>query len=293
MKNFKSLLLAVAVAAGALFTSCTEDAATTVTIKFDAASFTAPAAVTGTITAAGVLKSVSLLKDSANSSSTVSGWPKTTFTTGNPIVGADGNYTVRIQNLSAGSYTLSATDKNDVQSTQKFTVLAAAVVVTPVLTTLRSATTIYCTLGDGSNKSTCASADGSTYAAATATSAQKKTVDFVYFNASGTSFGIYSPAAVPTACTTIVAWASADKNTTLFAKNTTLDFATATYAQVKAAADAIATTATTVTGLAATSPNNVVVFKTAAGKVGIFKVNSITTGFLATDNVNINIKVQN
>ncbi len=275
MKNFKSLLLAVAVAAGALFTSCTEDTATTVTIKLDAVSVTSPTAVTGTITAAGVLKSVSLLKDSATSSSTVSGWPKTTFTTGNPIVGADGNYTVRIENLAAGSYTLSATDKNDVQSTQKFTV------VDP-LQSLSADVTMFCTLNDGSNNTTCASVDGSTFAIKSATATEQAKIDFVFFY-----HGLYAPSAyaAKNLTATIAAWTT--KNATTFVKSTTITYATATYAAVKAAADAAVDTS-----ILTLPDNDVIVFKTAAGKVGVLKVVSVTQGYAPTDKIVISVKVQ-
>lgn len=282
MKNFKSLLLAVAVAAGALFTSCTTDTATTVTIKLDALSVTTPAPVTGTITAVGVLKTVTLLKDSASSSKTVSGWPKTTFTAGSAIVeGTAGAYTVRIESLSAGTYTLSATDKNDVQSTQKFTVVAAT--VTPVLTALTSNVTLLCSLSDGTTKTTAASIDGMTYSLKDATATEQMKVDFVYFYK-----GMYSPSAYASKTFTVTTSSWTTKNATTFAKTTTIGYTDATYAAVKTAADAA--TATSVLDLMA---NDVVVFKTAAGKVGVFKVVSITAGYTSVDNVVISVKAQN
>ena len=277
MKNLKMFFMATVLVAGAMFTSCTPEAVTTVTITLDKTSVDAGTAITGKIAAEGTLTSVTLLKDSGTVTNTVKGWPKTTFTTADPVtLGAAGSYTVRIESLTAGSYTLKATDKNGVESSQKFTVVDT----TPVLTALTSATTILCTLADGSNNTTCASADGSVYAPKSATAAQQATIDFVYFYG-----GMYAPSNVPTSLTaTFTAWTT--KNATKFAKSTSIAYATATYADVKTAADAA--TATSVTALAA---NDVVVFKTVAGKVGVFKVNSITAGYASSDNVVINIKV--
>ena len=275
MKRINLFLMATVVAFGSFFSSCTPDEVTTVKISLDSEAIASGAAVTGNITALGGLQSVTLLDESG---ATVTGWPVTSFAVGSSVVGTAGVYTVRIAGLADGVYTLRATDKKAVEDNVKFAV--------GTITALASETTIYCTLSDGSNNSTCASADGTTYAANAATAAQQANIDFVYFNAGGTSYGIYAPSAVPTALTTtFAAWTV--KNATTYAKTTTITYATATFAEVKAAADAA--TATSVTGLAA---NNVVVFKTAAGKVGIFKVNSITPGFLAIDNVKINIKVQ-
>ncbi len=275
MKSFNFYLVATLVAFSAIFSSCDpETGITTVTITLDDATIDAGSAVTGSITALGGLKSVTLLKGGA----TVAGWPLTSFSTTSAISGSNGAYSIRIENLEEGEYTLRAIDKSDVEDNKTFTVEG--------LNTIATATTIYCTLADGSGKSTCASADGTTYEPKNATVAQQAKIDFVYFNLSGTSLGIYSPNSVPVVLNpTFLSWTT--KNTTYFAKTTTITYANATYLAVKAAADAA--TATSVTGLAA---NDVVVFKTAAGKVGVFKVNSITSGFLANDNVNINIKVQ-
>ena len=157
------------------------------------------------------------------------------------------------------------------------------------LTAVASSTTIYCTLADGSTNSTCASADGTTYSPKTATATQQAKVDFVYFNLSGTSYGIYSPSSIPTVINTttnnFVNWTT--KNTTYFSKTTDIFSSATNVSDIQTIADAA--TSTSVTGLAA---NDVVVFKTAAGKVGLFKVVSITTGYGATDKVVVDIKVE-
>ena len=276
MKRVNWFLMVTMISFVAFFASCTTEELTTVEVNLESTTIAKGASVTGTITALGGLDKVTLLDEKG---STVSNWPVSSFSD-LPILksNVDGVYTILIPGLADGSYTLRATDKKAVEANKTFTV--------GTLKTLANVTTIYCTLSDGSNNSTCASADGTTYAAKDATAAQQADIDFVYFNASGTSYGIYAPSAVPAALSgAFASWTT--KNATKFAKTTAISFATATFADVKVAADAA--TETSVTGLAA---NTAVVFKTADGKIGIFKVNSITLGFLATDNVKINIKVQ-
>jgi hypothetical protein len=276
----KLFLVTLIVASLSMFTSCDKTTdLTVVKISLDATSFASGAAVTGGIVALGELQSVTLLKEGTS----VSGWPVTTFATGSKITGsASAGYAFRLLDLADGSYSMRATDKSGAEDNVTFTVATVG-----SLKTITTATVIYCTLSDGSGKSTCASADGTTYEPKTATATQQATVDFVYFNLSGTALAIYSPSSIPTALTNaFTTWTA--KNTTKFAKTTTITYDAATYASVKTAADAA--TETSVTGLAT---GTVVVFKTAAGKVGIFKVNTITAGFGGSDNVNINIKVQN
>lgn len=275
MKRINFYFTAALLILSTIFTSCDiEGGISIVTITLDETTVDAGTAVTGSITALGGLKSVTLLK----SGTTVAGWPITSFSTGSAVSGSDGVYSIRIENLDEGQYTIRAVDKSDVEDNKNFTVAG--------LNTVASPTVIYCTLADGSNKSTCASADGTTYAPKNATVEQQAKIDFVYFNLAGTSLGIYSPGSVPTVLDPVFAsWTT--KNTTKFAKTTSITYDNATYLTVKAAADAA--TETSVTELA---ENTVVVFKTAAGKIGLFKVNSITPGFLANDNVNISIKVQ-
>lgn len=277
-------LVALMVATVSMFTSCDKTTdLTTVKITLDGTStaYASGTVVTGSIVALGELQTVTLLKDGA----TVSGWPVTTFGTVSKITGnATTGYTFRLLDLVDGSYSMRATDKSGAEDNVTFTIATAV-----TLKTIATATTINCTLSDGSGKSTCASADGTTYEPKTATAAQQATVDFVYFNLSGTALAIYSPSAaavLPALTNAFTTWTT--KNITKFAKTTTITYDAATYATVKTAADAA--TETSVTALAV---GTVVVFKTAAGKVGIFKVNSITAGYGVTDNVVINIKVQN
>ena len=145
---------------------------------------------------------------------------------------------------------------------------------------------IWCTLGDGSVKSTCASADGSTYSPKTATVSEQSDIDFVYFYTS--SAGIYSPSSVPTAINTtgtgIADWTTT--NTTYLAKVTT-DYSSVTFDDVVSLTESITTTS--VTGLA---ENDVVAFITQEGQRGVFKVNEIEPGYNSTDYIIISIKVE-
>jgi hypothetical protein len=284
----KNLFFAAAIAVVAIFSSCTPaEEPATVSITLDKDTVVLNSAVTGKIsTVGGDLVSVTLMKNDA----TVAGYPVTTFTKG-AVMGNGGTYTIRFDSLAVGNYSIKAVGKNSSEATKKFVVKSPAVVVVPTLEVAASNVTIYCNSGDGySAKSTCASADGKTYAPKVdATTfldvATQAKVDFVYFNDKGTSFGIYAPSAVPTAISTSFSgWTT--KNPTTFAKSTSIVYSSATYTQVADAAKTI--TANSVTGL---EKGDVVVFKTASGKVGLFEVVSKTNGYNPVDNVVVNIKI--
>jgi uncharacterized protein (TIGR02145 family) len=242
-------------------------------IKLDSTTFHSTSPITGSITTTSNLKSVTLYRDG----SIVSGWPKTTFGIGQPIAGtsANGTFIIKIDSLfSAANYTLKATDINDNDYNQNFTVEKQLIeIVLPVK--------IFCTLVDGTNNTTCSSKDGTTYAPKNATPSQQQIIDFVYFYGA-----VYAPSNVISALTsTFSNWII--KNATTFAKTTTIGYSTATYEQVKSIADAAIDKS-----IKALAINDVVIFKTAAGKVGVFKVNTITAGYSASDYIEISIKVQ-
>jgi hypothetical protein len=280
----KNLFFAAAIAVVAIFSSCTPNDPATVSITLDKDTVVLNTAVTGKIsTVGGDLVSVTLMKNDA----TVAGYPVTTFTKG-AVMGNGGTYTIRFDSLAVGNYSIKAVGKNSSEATKKFVVKSPAVV--PTLEVAASNVTIYCNSGDGySAKSTCASADGLTYAPKVNSTtfldvATQAKVDFVYFNDKGTSFGIYAPSAVPSAISTSFSgWTT--KNPTTFAKSSIV-YASATYTQVADAAKTI--TANNVTGLV---KGDVVVFKTASGKVGLFEVVSKTNGYNPDDNVVVNIKI--
>jgi hypothetical protein len=282
----KNLFFAAVIAVVAIFSSCTSNDPATVSITIDNAAVKVGTAVTGKIaTTGGDLVSVALLKDGA----TVAGYPVTTFTKG-AVMGSAGSYNIRFDSLAVGSYSIKAIGKNSVEDTKTFTV--SADVVLPTLVEVAPNVTIYCNSADGySAKSTCASADGVTYAPKVNSTtfldvATQAKIDFVYFNDKGTSFGIYAPSAVPTAISSSFSgWTT--KNATTFSKNpTSIAYSSATYTQVAAAA--LTSTASSVTGLV---KDDVVVFKTASGKIGLFQVVSITPGYNPGDNVVVNIKI--
>ena len=281
----KNLFFAAAIAVVAIFSSCTPaEEPATVSITLDKDTVVLNSAVTGKIsTVGGDLVSVTLMKNDA----TVAGYPVTTFTKG-AVMGNGGTYNIRFDSLAVGNYSIKAVGKNSSEATKKFVVKSPAVV--PTLEVAASNVTIYCNSGDGySAKSTCASADGKTYAPKVNETtfldlASQAKVDFVYFNDKGTSFGIYAPSAVPAAISTSFSeWKT--KNPTTFAQST-IAYSSATYTQVADAAKTI--TANSVTGL---KQGNVVVFKTASGKVGLFEVVSKTNGYNPEDNIVINIKI--
>jgi len=280
MKKFNLLLLATLVVFGSIFTFCKSSEPGTVTVTLDAPSFSSGATVTGTITSTNALGSVTLLLNGT----TVVGWPITSFAAGQPVVGANSPYAIKITDLVSGSYTITATDKNGVQSSKTFIVQVPSPSLGK-LTEVSASTTIFCTLADGSTNSTCASIDGTTYAPQNATTAQQTKIDFVYFN-DGTNATIYAPDAIPAVINTTTSgfanWVI--KNGTAFIKaNGIVNYATATAYDVTSLSTPYASENLVV--------GDVIVFNTAGGKKGIFKVNSITGTDLATANINISIKV--
>jgi hypothetical protein len=125
MKKVSFMMIAAFVAVSSMFVSCgEEDEPGVVTVTVDAAEVAHNAAVTGKIKSTYALKDVQLLLDG----NSVSGWPITKFEA-NPIVGKDGDYTFRIENLAAGQYTIEANDKDGVRGSATFTVKAAPVKV--------------------------------------------------------------------------------------------------------------------------------------------------------------------
>jgi len=149
---------------------------------------------------------------------------------------------------------------------------------------------IFCTIAGGGTTSTCASADGTVYDPAVANSAQQLKIDFVYFSGNGTTpYGpaasIYAPSAVPSGLSILFSnWTT--KNATLLAK-TNLSYASATFAQVYNEAKTLTTNS--VSKLVA---GDVVIFKTASGKVGIFTVDLVSGTSNATDFISISLATQ-
>lgn len=183
------------------------------------------------------------------------------------------------------TYTFTVTDNNDETATETVKITAEQTGTTPAgsLKPVISGVKIYCTVGDGTGKSTCASIDGTTYAPASASTSEQEKIDFVYFYQSST--GIYAPDATPSVLDdAFTSWTV--KNSTKFGKVTT-DFSTVTYDDVVSLTDGLSSSS--LTGLEA---NDVVAFKTEDGSRGVFQVSSIEPGFNADDYIVINIKVE-
>ncbi len=291
MKKFNLLLLTALVAFGSVFTSCKDDDTEVLEITLENATLDKGTSLNGEITSTAGLESVQIFIVTAAGKQSLK--LITDFdilpVLENPI---NDKYTILIpKELIAvdGSYEIEAIDKDGLKATKNFTVGAG----TPggVITELNSSVTIYCTVGDGGSASTCASADGSTYNPATATVAEQAKVDFIFFNGNGTAaYGpagqVFGPLSYPSGlAATFSSWTNF--NDTKIGKSTSITYASATYAEV--AAELLTTSTYSVSLLAV---GDVVVFETEAGKVGVFKVNSITSGVLGTDNINISIKVQ-
>ncbi|MDR1866393.1 MAG: DUF4625 domain-containing protein [Bacteroidales bacterium] len=146
---------------------------------------------------------------------------------------------------------------------------------------------IKCNLGDGSAKSSAASADGTTFTPASATAAQQAKADFVFHRTANTGT-IYAPSSVTaTAGSSVFAnWTT--KRTTYFKAITTPAFENITADNIVASVGTEGLTATSVDVVNGT----VVAFKTADNKVGVFKVTAISSGAgVAADFVKIDIKV--
>ena len=279
----KNLFFAAAIAVVAIFSSCTPAAEVepTVTVKIDSASYKTGQGINGSITlTAGELSTVVL--DSAGTVIKT----YTTFTKA-PITGSKESYIVKYDSLAAGKYTLKATLKTGQYGTKAFDVVKKTTpVVIPKLEVVSSSVTIYCTIDVATTKSTCASADGMTYAPLNLDASSQTKVDFLYFNPSAKSPTLYAPSAVPTVILDeLNGWST--KNATIFAKTTTIAYATADYTSVyNALVNAKDNSA------ADLKANDVVLFKTASNKIGVIQVISVTSGAGSTDKIVIAIKAQ-
>jgi uncharacterized membrane protein len=290
MKKINLLLLATLVAFGALFTSCKDDGETNAPVL----AFSASQTTVNTNTTIKLVVQINKGDNKIEKVQVKDGANYLTDDNGKVWNGVDASGCKGYLNTSdvvkdtititptAGTHTYSATaydSDGNASSEQTVTVTVAS------LSEVGSSVTIYCTLGDGSTSSTCASATGVTYAPTAVTSSLQSSIDFVYFNAGGTALAIYAPSAVPSAISSLFSsWAT--KNATKFLKTTAVTYSNATFADVAA----LSLSSNTVTGLAV---GDVVAFETAGGKFGVFKVNSITSGYSSTDNVNVSIKYQN
>jgi len=275
-----------AISMALFFNSCTEETNNPPTISFDQASplvlasGVTSATLTGTIVADAGLNTVEFRKIVGLSESLL--LTVTSFSSGNVTTTDDINYTFNylLENITENTtLQVTAIDKDDQEESLSIEIEVTVSNLKPEVSNVK----IYCTLGDGSGESTCASVDGSTYAPKLASEAEQVVVDFVYFYS--TNAGIFSPSDLPSVLD--------DAFTTWTVFNTTLmevvdvDYASVTYAQVADATDGI--TSTSVENL---EVGDVVGFITEDDKIGVFEVDEIEPGYNATDYIVINIKVE-
>jgi len=266
------------------FTSCGEDTLVDgPEISFDQAgpivTTGTTATITGSIVAEGELERVVLSKTVGESTSSLE--TITSFSTGTVTTTDDLNYDF--------TYTLSDVTENTtfkVRAEDKEGNFAEETIEIEAGAGLKDEVTnvkIYCTLGDGSGESTCASVDGSTYAPKNATAAEQGKVDFVYFYSANA--GIFSPDDIPSVLD--------DAFTTWTVRNTTrMEIVDVEYDDVTLAEVVEATNGISDTSVEDLEVGDVVGFITDDDKVGVFEVQEIEPGYNGTDYIVINIKVQ-
>lgn len=280
----KITLIAIAlVAMAATFTSCKKDTTTPApTISFnnvtgDAVSVNSGESYTvnADLVASAKFKAVTYTVAYGSTSNTYNvqwGSNDTAF-----------HFTATIPNITVTTaVTISVTDKNDINTSKTLTINVGA--SGPSLGAEITNVKLYSADVNGAN-ACAASSSGVVYTPETMSSGDRGKVDFiwVYDNMySVASTQASSDAGIQSICS---GWSPA--NATTFLKVTDIDYSSATYAQIFAKDASI--TGTIASSLAA---NDVVVFKTQAGKYGIFKVASISGTFQTTDYIIINIKVQ-
>ncbi|MDR0873567.1 MAG: hypothetical protein LBN27_08935 [Prevotellaceae bacterium] len=123
-KVFNLTVLLAALMTAFVFSSCSKDDDATVSISLTKTTLTVGEALTGKITTTDKLASVTILRDGQ----TIAGYPLTSFGTGKPITGTDGTYIIYVEGLTAGNYTIRATDKNNKEANASFTVGGPAIV---------------------------------------------------------------------------------------------------------------------------------------------------------------------
>jgi len=274
-KVFNLSIILAALTAALTFSSCgnNEDAEAPEIII----SSVTDNSVFGQILTDNDLKSVDLQQDGRS----VTGWPKTDFkTVGQPIVGKDGNYTINIFGLTAGTkYKLVAVDKNDKQDSKEFTTTGGGTTTGGEIQTWSAKL-----LGaqNSSNGSAFASIDGGIFSQSQS-NANANIIDITYGVLSGNSGAFISPSTR----------GSLGFNTITGGTITHFVKTTFTAAQFTAMTDdeefatGITATATDVRNIAV---GDVYFFQNAAGKKGLIHVSALVAG--ASGSVTINVKVQ-
>jgi hypothetical protein len=287
----KLTLIAIAlVAMAATFTSCKKDTTNDAAISLAGdAGYTATDATvapgatfmvkwTATCTTTN-MAFVSITKDDA----ALSSWDKKAISSSSESTYIDQATLTAPLNAGAYTYAIVIYDKDNNVLVSKSIVITVGV-TGPSLGAEITNVKLYSADVNGAN-ACAASSSGVIYTPETTATGDRGKVDFiwVYDNMySVASTQASSDAGIQSICS---GWSPA--NTTTFLKVTDIDYSTATYSQIFAKDASI--TGTIASSLAA---NDVVVFKTQAGKYGIFKVSSISGTYQTTDYIIINIKVQ-
>ena len=294
MKKFSLLMIAAAVAAvSSVFVGCNaeETDAPTITVTLNGTEQTSIEVESGVevtikleYNVPGEIEQIDLDVVGGNN---VTGFPMTKDFTSKTFH----THTFKIDAPSAGhevSYTTKVTDEAKQSANKTFTIKAKAV-ATPVLQ-LWTNVKMFSAASDGLNVSAAASVDGTAFALKNATTVQQEKCDFAYFSPTLAGPGnMYSPNNISGATdnlnTVLSNWGSV-KNDTKFVALTGADFDNATVENI------VAKVGTPSAATAAVQLNSVVGFKTAAGKLGVFKVTDYKAGYNSTDYVTISIKVQ-
>jgi len=205
---------------------------------------------------------------------------------------ASGKYSTTLSTAGNVLFSVSVTDKNDsvIQKTFVVKVAAPAAAIKTY-----SATLLYAPLASGAQKCALATSTGSTYNQADA-KANASTIDILYFYGSSATYALGCPAdALTTAYNDLSTWSV--QNTTTFV-TTSANFASITTSADILAAYNNGTYANNGTGankaarIYNLSTNQVVGFKTAAGKYGILQVTNETGTDGTGAYIQIDVKVQ-
>ena len=298
MKNFKKLFLLLAIGTIGL-SSCSKNATDSngnptnptlsVTPSSDVSIAVGMPAIY-TITAVSNTTSNSNLVDLKISVATTGGasvgstWDSTMSTTS--ISGKVYAFIVPLSATNGQIYTITMTltDKNGNMATATRNVTAIAPVINTYTTQVLGAQM-------NSTGSFYASASGSVYTSAQAKASQGN-VDWVYYYDVANSYPVIAAPGDATAQTAVPSYFT---GWTTF-NNTMMVTTTSSFSSINTAAD-LATAYTNASGTPSTAipnigVNSVVLFKTAAGKYGVFTVTALTPGNISSGSITLSVKVQ-
>lgn len=308
MRKFNLLMIATMVAFGAMFTSCSEEDEPAVAPKIeqftaDLISVTPGSDVTLTITASAgseKLEKVVIMRDAGYALDVDNNsWSGIDASGQKGYWGSKDPYVAiaKFNCATAGTVTFTATayDENDLASEPvTITVTVSEEGVSTILfadvSTLKPVAKIYSATAGGGNSCAYSISLNRADAPNAMSDTEKPKYDFIYWNNSTNSAAYSLYATSNSAVSTIFTGTSAVKKATIF-KKTTFDFDNATEDEVNAFASTIGTS-TIISDLAI---GDVIMFKTAStpSKIGLLKVINKTSGYTATDYIEIQIRLAN